>query len=329
MLSCLLFRLPNSQAAWDFVRSLGEEVDRFFWRRKADFFFEATRDDAKAALHRLINDGQSVRVLGMVTCRHDRFESDALVSFLDAVEAELAGGVSDYPCMNSDIHRMFKIIAQRQDVEQEKIRRLRMALLPYADTGNAEELRETARLFSKDPELFVGAVVHASQRNNGHCQIAQRTLRKVLVVPPGENLDGSGLDAEVLSAWVSRVRALALEREVIEIADHVLGSMLARSRPDPVDGLWPPRPVRTVIEDACSEALEEGVERAVLCDGWFYRQLGHRDHEAQARADEFNEWARAMPECLRTAALLRRLARSKQNDVERSIGMAAWERGHY
>lgn len=136
----------------------------------------------------------------------DRFELQSIWLFdvLDAVEAELADGVLDYPCMNWDIHRMFKIIAQRQDVEQEQIRRLRMALLPYADTGNAEDLRETARLFSRDAELFVGAVLHASQRKRGGWQSAQFNLSKVLVVSPGEDLNGSGVDAEALSAWVAR-----------------------------------------------------------------------------------------------------------------------------
>jgi len=76
--------------------------------------------------------------------------------------------------------------------------------------------------------------------------------------PPGYRNDGS-VDEEALNKWVNVARTLAVAHKREEIADVQIGRVL-RYVPNDLDGRWPHRVVRRLVEQIASRSLETGLE---------------------------------------------------------------------
>ena len=76
-------------------------------------------------------------------------------------------------------------------------------------------------------------------------------------LPPGVREDHS-LDGAALSDWFRTARAACAERKIREVGDIEIGKILAWV-PAGEDQVWPPRDLRSLIEEADSEALESGI----------------------------------------------------------------------
>lgn len=73
---------------------------------------------------------------------------------------------------------------------------------------------------------------------------------------PGSDEHGN-IDAERLAKWTETVRRSCKELSRIEIADVIIGELLALA-PVGKDGVWPCEAVRTVMEDIQSEDMMRG-----------------------------------------------------------------------
>jgi hypothetical protein len=130
----------------------------------------------------------------------------------------------------------------------------------------------------------------------------------------------AAVDGAVLGAWVREARDGLAAAGCGRVGDHWIGQVLGRAPHDDVDGAWPARGVRDVIEAAASDALDAGVwqarynsrgefEKGVLEGGRQERALAAGcDADAQTVGDR---WPR-------TAAILRTLANVYRDDAVRA-----------
>jgi hypothetical protein len=133
---------------------------------------------------------------------------------------------------------------------------------------------------------------------------------------PGSDDQGT-IDGSALEAWVKRVRMLCAESGYAEIGDQRIGEIFAAANPD-TDGLWPPAPVRKVIENTRSKELENGIRLGVQSRRAVTTRLsGEGGAQERAQAARHRAQARALAfEGPRTAALLERVARDYDEDAK-------------
>ncbi len=123
------------------------------------------------------------------------------------------------------------------------------------------------------------------------------------------------VDAETLLTWVSEARRLCAERARGEIGDNQIGYVLANA-PTDLDGLWPCKPVRDVLDKYKSPAMGVGFSlgkqnlRGVTSRGIFDGGQQERSLAVKYREDA-GEVAATWPF---TAQLLRRIADSYERE---------------
>jgi hypothetical protein len=134
---------------------------------------------------------------------------------------------------------------------------------------------------------------------------------------PGFQEDGS-VDSKELRDWINRARQLLKERGREIIGDQTIGGALIYTPPDP-DGAWPHVAVRNIIEELGSEQLERGIEIGVYNSrGVFMKSPTAGGEQERQIAEKYQGYANQVADRWpRTAAMLRRIARSYISDARR------------
>jgi hypothetical protein len=125
--------------------------------------------------------------------------------------------------------------------------------------------------------------------------------------PPGVLADGT-FDVDLLRSWIAEARQLMAETGRSTIGDIVIGEVLAHAPADS-DGIWPPLPVRDLIEDLASPELETGLQTGKFNSrGVVSRDPTSGGDLERSLAKQFRGWAeRVADKWPRTAAMLRGL----------------------
>ncbi|MBI4322463.1 MAG: hypothetical protein HY675_28555 [Chloroflexi bacterium] len=325
--AAFLSALPFGPETWDWAEQFGEDTERAYWAgapvgRVGD---PAEVERAAAHLVRFGRADNTVALLGMLLRGHfiaQEVDTDLIAT---ALEQLLRQDVSCQWSLRHHVATLLDYLDRPGSVEMPRLARLEWAYLPVFGRGRRSKgllYRELAR----SPEFFVDVLcmVFRAQdeesRNVTQEQKAKATLGYQLLDswrgPPGCN-EGI-VDEEALTAWVNVARSLARTNKRDRIADRQIGRIL-RYVPDDPDGLWPHRAVRDLIERIESRDLEAGLElgqrnsrgvtRRELTDGGAQEralQTRYLDHAQQMNA----RWPR-------TAAMLRRIARSYAEEASR------------
>ncbi|MCX0116888.1 XRE family transcriptional regulator, partial [Escherichia coli] len=94
-----------------------------------------------------------------------------------------------------------------------------------------------------------------------------------------------------------------------EITDHVIGKILAHAPNSSVDNSWPHEAIRHIIEILSSDELEQGIQIGRYNKrGVFARMRYEGGNQERILAEQYREWANSMPHCVRTSAMLFRIA---------------------
>jgi hypothetical protein len=134
---------------------------------------------------------------------------------------------------------------------------------------------------------------------------------------PGSDEAGR-IDGEVLSRWVRAARTGCMARGRQEVGDQKIGDILAASKAAE-DGVWPPAPVRDVIEEIKSDELETGIRIGLVNRrGVTMRRPDEGGSLERALAARFRKDSKATAlEWPRTAALLGKIAQEYEEDARR------------
>ncbi len=134
---------------------------------------------------------------------------------------------------------------------------------------------------------------------------------------PGRQEDGT-LDEAAMQEWVRQARLQLSDFDRADIGDELIGQTFAHA---PVDagGIWPPVPVRDLIESIGSRNLENGVINGRLNSrGITTRGAYEGGGQERTLAEQYKQWSLGVQvQWPRTARILRAIAESYERDAAR------------
>jgi hypothetical protein len=311
-------------STWDFVESLGGEVEANYWLRKPS---RPIRDDEKAfeyVVNKYLQYGRALAALDAVWHPASSVSSEILVRLLDAALPEIAAKPD---AVNSnivyDLEQVFVELRRRSDVPRIDIARREYAYLPLLTQREGELTIHS--LLAEDPDLYVGLLCDVFKPASGEegeinkerqakAAAGYRLLSEFRKVPGVKN---SEIDPDTLKGWVTKVRELASERDRAAIADEYIGHLLAYAPPDDKDGSWPHRVIRDLTEEVVSDKLEHGIAlERVNMRGVTTRGPYDGGDQERALAAEVRKWSEASAAWPRTSHMLKEIAAGWERHAE-------------
>jgi hypothetical protein len=320
----LVLNWQDKRSTWDFVASLGNEVNRSYWERKRPWAPRGlSAEDAETAAESYISVGRATAAINAFALNVGDLSSGTLLKMLDSGIGELNAA---HQQINSnfifEIEQILEALQSRDDVPILEIAKREYAYLPLF--GYRDRQLTLHRVMSGDPGFYASLIHDAFKPRNQEvpeptdaqkatARAAYRLLSEFSVLPGSH--DGQ-IDAGVLFAWVDVVRSITKADDRSEIANEFIGHLLAYAVPDP-DGAWPHRVVRELVEKTSSTHLENGIEiERFNMRGAHARALYGGGDPERGMAEEAREWSKKTRAWPRTSAMLERLAQSWDRTAE-------------
>jgi hypothetical protein len=320
----LMLAWRDQFSTWDFVESLGGEVEANYWSRKPS---RPIRGDDRAfeyVVNKYLQYGRALAALDAVWHPAASVPSEILIRLLDAAIPEIAAKPD---VVNSnvvyDLEQVFAELRHRSDVPRIDIATREYAYLPLLTYREGELTIHS--LLAEDPDLYVGLLCDVFKPASGEegeitkerqakATAGYRLLSEFRKVPGAKN---SEIDPDALKGWVTKVRELASEKDRAAIADEYIGHLFAHAPPDDKDGSWPHRVIRDLIEEVASEKLEHGIalERFNM-RGVTTRGPYDGGDQERAIAAEIRKWSEASTAWPRTCQLLKGIAADWERHAE-------------
>lgn len=330
-LAQLLLNLPEGASSWTLVDSFGSEVAAAYWGQKHSFGLKGSSEDVKYALERYLAAGRAMAAMAAAHNRLGEVDTATLLRILEQAIPEINEARPENTTMTSYyVEAVFKTLDGRSDVTDEQIAAKEHAYLPLLDERT--EPLKLHRLILQQPQLFVDIIKVAFKPASGEApelseldrrrgSSAYRLLSSIKIAP-GQT--GDDVDEGQATAWSLEVQKLVSEADRLRIGEQYMGHVLAHSPMDPVDGGWPHRAIRAVIEKVASADVETGVriERQNM-RGSFMKSVGEGGGQERAFAETTRQWAEIASGYPRTMAMLFDLAKSWEADAEREDVCAA------
>lgn len=322
----LLMVLDETADMWDYIKVYGEEVNNAYWQSKHAFFVRGSVEELMFAIENYLVRNRPLAALDSASHRMTDLTTRLLIQLLDASVQEInasGNGVGTVSIYN--IERAFDELRKRKDIVPHEIARLEFMYLPMLRSRKKPLLLHT--LMVKDPQLFIDAICAVFKTEKGesetHTEGAMKRaaagyeLLMGIHTLPGQTDDT--IDEQALLSWCTEVRSIALNVDREKIVDQRIGAILAHAPLSKIDNGWPHEAVRSAIEKLGSEELETGliIERFNM-RGVYSKGIGEGGNQERVLAKQSREWADAMPEWPRTAAMLMRISESWLKDADQA-----------
>lgn len=328
--------LPASASLWDQVEA-DAELDRSYWSRVRSWTIgeDADLDLVCRKLMRVGRTRFAIEILGN-RLPGSAPTSDLLIRVLQSVldEQRVEGGDrsgGDGSMFSYYVGLLFDRLDHDPDVDPSELARLEWAFFNVLKHSERPP-RTLAKALATDPEFFVHllSLVFLPAKDSGveepeptDRDLAQRIATQAYEVlddwsrVPGSDDDGT-IDGATLEAWVKEARKLCAQVGRSVIGDQRIGQILSAAHRREGE-VWPPEPVRDIIEICRSRDIELGFEIGVYNS----RGVTSRapwDGGAQERelAAHYRQDARSLAfDWPRTAAVLDRIAEGYEHDARR------------
>jgi len=318
--------LPSSAHTFDWVQQFDDETARTYWLGFQIFGLKEPEDFARA-VRNLLAHGQpwaAVLLLNLHPNR-DAVAPDLVVNILEAATQTAPADQMDMNIVVFDVAQLLDDLARSGGVDDDRIAKLEWAFLPLL--GEHRPPRLLVRELARDPEFFANVVTlvfkarseeprEATKEEAALAQLGYTLLHDWRQVP-GRREDGT-VDAEALASWVAKAREVLSVRDRLAIGDVMIGQALSSSTADE-NGIWPCTAVRELIDEIRSNDLEDGIVVGVRNSrGVTLRGLTDGGAQERGLVERYNAYADAVSDQWpRTAAMLRRIARSFESDAKR------------
>lgn len=315
--------LPRRAETWDRLERLSEDTVSRYWR-EFPYLVEDPAGCLRAAEQLLIH-GRAWRALDVVAHYVEQVQPDAelVMSILEqARDTPLNAPIDQF--LLYEIQQLLEYLEQAAEVDADRLARIELAFLPLF----RYEQRPFKALYHQlavGPQFFIELVCLAyrasdeaprerSEHEQARARIAYNLLHSASEVPGTQ--DGDLLDPEKLTAWVEEVRQVLDERKRREVGDLCIGHLLSHAKSE-ADEVWPPKPIRALLEHLHSEEVERGMERAVYnARGATWRSLTNGGAQERKLMEQYRAQAQAIQaRWPRTADMLRRLAQSYEEEA--------------
>ncbi len=311
----LLVNWQHDRATWSFVDHLGKIFAETYWKNVGSLPHMGTEDDWLFAISRLRQEGRSLKVITSLHQRVTDVPSQTLLELLDESAKEVADGNSAAMVAYA-VSEVFEALSTRNDIPAVEVARREYVYLPLIE-GRVKGLA-VHKLLASEPAEYVAILCNAYiAKNAKHVENPTEEFRararmsyrllKSFHSTPGELEDGS-IDEKALREWVMQARALAQEHDRAEIADELIGQLLAHSQPFEESGTWPQLAVANLLDELTADGLERGIEvERFNMRGVYSRSFGEGGGQERDLAATYRRWSEQTTS-LRTAAMLERIA---------------------
>ncbi len=268
----LMMALPVEPPTWDRVAAAGAAIDAAYWRTIGTF-----RVPEGPAMHiaveKLLAEDRGRSALEMLIGPTDR-EGDAadLLAVLrhpsTVSEEKTQADHNDAVMFTYYVGKAFDRLDADHAVNEDEILKLEWIYF-HALQHSERPARTLHKALATNPAFFVELLravfgrielepddAGARERARTIASQAYHVLEDWSLVP-GTRDDGS-IDGAELEEWVKTARKLCAEADLADIGDSRIGQIL--SAPPLIAGeVWPPEPIREVIELCRSRELEDGL----------------------------------------------------------------------
>jgi hypothetical protein len=317
----LVLSWRDERATWDFLHSLGPEIEDQYWKQSPIHWVQGGTEDLEFAARKLLDAGRPLAAIRAMHHSAGEISTEILFELLDAAINELSSS-PDHASTNLsyEIDDLFQVLRNRVEVAPVDIARREYTYLPLF--GYREKNLTIHTLLAQDPPLFVSILVdvfkpesgeprEATEQQVARAKIGYRLLSEFKIVPGTVNGE---LDTSKLSEWITEVRKIATENDRPTMADEYVGKVLAHTPTDP-DGVWPDKKVAELIEKLGSKKIEQGIsiERLNMRGATWRGPFDGGDQE-RTIANQVRGWANARKFFPRTFSLLNTMADSWERE---------------
>jgi hypothetical protein len=298
------------------IRSVKKGSGPIPTKRKQAWPLDGTAEAIEAAARKYVGFGRATAALWAASRAFDRISHQTLLEMLDRAVDEINSSPAQASNMLVyELGRVFDALDRRPEAPKIEIARREYAYLALLQYGDRNLTLHS--MMAADPEFFVSILCDVFKPASGDLpepdEIGRRratagySLLSKFSIVPGKV--GGGLDSNVLSKWVTKVRELSAKDDRARIADEYVGHTLAHA-PNDEDGGWPHCAVRDLIEALKSDDVESGIKVERLnMRGAFTKAMYEGGKQESGLAEEARVWAKAAGSWPRTHAMLLDLAR--------------------
>jgi hypothetical protein len=337
--------LPFERDAWNRAAALGHEVEDAYWHQTGAWNHELSKDDVEHATQQLISRRRALWAVRLIRmAEHDQLlvTTEVILACLEGIlesdTEQLREALSGNAAYN--IGKLISVLQQRTDCDEKRLATLEWTFLRLLDRACSGPV-VLYRWLASHPAFFIEMLsclyrsdkderevaMHLEPENHKRIQAesASHLLREWRLIP-GTQADGS-IDETQLRGWITEARALAKDGGYLGACDSTLGGLLSHSQED-LDGSWPCKAVRNMLDSVGSEKLLRGFEIGIYKSRGIVSR-GHRDGGTQERAlaNNFDTHARVIELANpKTATVLRRVAERYRHEAIEEDERATWDR---
>lgn len=321
-----LFRgWPLTAQTWDFIASLGHDVNDEYWRQ---IHMLPNEGEPVLLLHAIAEFRRVSRSMDVLSLAHRRLRelpTTLLLALLqESVKQINNAEVRNTTMLSYHLDAVFRELDSRSDVNPEEIARLEYSYFPLLEDGKRS--LSIHEFLAKEPYFFVELLSHAFRKESSSGERAltdldrslaensYRVLSSFKTIPGSEN---GRIDAGRLETWVTGARESAVRMDLTTIADQYIGHILAHAPIDSAEGSWPPSPVCMVLERIDSTEIERGIEIECFNKRGVYGKAMHEGGtQERSLAAKYRSWATQTVHFPRTSAMLLRISESWERHAD-------------
>lgn len=275
-ISNILIPISQSGQLWDFVFSLGEELENEYWQNFNPAFYRIPDDEKILGLEMLIKHRRFFSAIDICSHFLEIIPTNLLALLLKKAVTEEANEKPHFK--GYEIERIFEALDKRDDIENNILINLEWLYLPFLDShGSRRNPKNLEAELAKNPDFFVDVLKWVyipkdekkieEERHGISDQVIQNRaeqgshLLHSWKMIPGMKDDNS-IDEEELKIWIQKARTLAEEASRLDVADMQIGKVLAQY-PENVSQ-WPQEKIFKIIEEINSDSLNRSYSSALF-----------------------------------------------------------------
>jgi len=275
-LSNVLISLNQNQQLWDFVSSLVEEIQNYYWKNFNPHFYHISNDEKVFGIEMLLKYKRFFSAIDITSHFANEISTNLLSEMLKKAATEEANETPRFE--GYEIERFFEELDKRTDIEKSTLIHLEWLYLPILDSyGTSRNPKNLEEELANNPEFFIDVLkwiyipedkeMLEDERKGISDEIIQNRAKQAYHLLhswkkiPGMKDDYS-INEQELRQWIEKVRKLAKDVDRLDVADMEIGKVLAQY-PENIPE-WPQEIVFKIIEDINSDSLKRNYSSALF-----------------------------------------------------------------
>lgn len=325
----LVLQAPATKETWDLLAEVDDDLYSAYWESAS--VWRVRSQDTERAVKELLRHGRPWQAVDLLTAvLHDLGDENGDKVAPETIARVLDQALSSEPRDTPSQSPGYEIGVLLDYLEAQNFSTVHLVRYEFAFFPLLEDYRQPHALYAAlghQPDLFVDFVKRVyrgkkepprqlGEEETAKVHNAWRVLEEWRRVP-GANDDGT-IDPKLLDQWINEARLALSEADRADIGDEQIGAVLSASHED-MDGVWPAKPVRQLIERIGSTSLETGIHTGVVNSrGITSRGVYDGGDQERELAEKYRDWARRCQGTWpRTSRVLRSLAETYEREARR------------